>query len=142
LRGRDWSFSVSVEEVSEFTAVRPEDTAAVLRRTVELAQSHCAADGPDSSVSCPDVLKKVRFTTASGRAGLELYLKEVTESYGGEGEPDKTEIRTKGPIYTVDISTATAARVLLFTAAEGAESHEHLEILRAVVDTVRLAKAS
>jgi hypothetical protein len=92
-------------------------------------------------VPCPDVLKKVRVTTTSGRAGFERYLKEVTELYGGQGEPDKTEIRTKGPIYTVDNSTATVARVL-FTAAEGAESREHLEILRTVVDAVRLANAS
>jgi hypothetical protein len=61
------------------------------------------------------VLKSLRFTTASGRAGLELYLVEVTELYGGEGEPDKIETRMKGPIYAVDISTGTAARVLLFT---------------------------
>jgi hypothetical protein len=139
---RDWLLWVRVEDLSEFTAVRPEDTAAVLRHTADLAQGQCAADGPESSVSCPDVLKKLRFTTAAGRVGLELYLKEVTELYGGEGEPDKTEIRTKGPVYGVDISTDSAARVLLFTAAEGAESREHLEILRAIVDTVRVAKVS
>jgi hypothetical protein len=84
-------------------------------------------------------IKTVRFTTASGRAGLELYLAEEFVSYA-EGEPDKAETRTKGPIYAVDISTGPPARVLLFTAGDGTASREHLEILRVIVDTVQVAK--
>jgi hypothetical protein len=86
------------------------------------------------------VLKTERFTTASGRAGLELYLTEESVSYGGGGKPDKTETRTKGPIYAVDVSTRATPRVLLFTPADGSERHEHLEILHAIVDTVRVSR--
>jgi hypothetical protein len=139
LHASDWAVDGRVAEMSEG---RPVDTAATLRFSVDVAKSQCAADGCDSSVSCPDVLKNLRFTTAAGRAGLELYLVEVTELYGGEGEPDKTERRTKGPIYAVDISTSAAARVLVITASERPESPEHRNVLHAIIDTVRIAKST
>lgn len=132
LEGRDWSASVRVEELT----APPEDTATILRRAIGLAQRQCAADGPDSSVSCPTVLAMAPFTTTLGRSGLELYLAEETILNGGEGQPDTTETRTKGPIYALDISTASPARVLLVTATDRAASREHLEILRGIVDSV------
>jgi hypothetical protein len=140
---RDWLYSVRVEElIYGKEEVRPEDTATVLRIATDLAQGQCAADGPDSSVSCPAVLKTARFTTASGRAALELYLAEEVVSYGGEGAPGETVTRAKGPIYALDISLGPPARVLLCTAVDRPESREHPEILRAIVDTVRVAKGS
>jgi len=136
----EWLFDVSVEEWTEAQdRLRPDNTAAVLRFATDMAKSHCGADGPDSSVTCPDVVKSLRFTNPSGRAGLELHLAELVDSHV-EGETPKSETRTKGPIYAVDISTDTVVRVLLFTPTERAASRGRRETLRAIVDSVRLAR--
>ena len=136
----EWLFDVSVEEWTEAQdRLRPDTTAAVLRFATDMAKSHCGADGPDSSVTCPDVVKSLRFTNPSGRAGLELHLAELVDSHV-EGETPKSETRTKGPIYAVDISTDTVVRVLLFTPTERAASRGRRETLRAIVDSVRVAR--
>jgi hypothetical protein len=137
----DWLFDVSVEELTEAKEpVRPDGGAAALRFATDVARLRCDADGPDSSVSCPDVVRSQRFTTPHGLAASELYLAEVVGS-NVEGQT-KIERRTKGPIYAVDISTDTALRVLLFALTERGAARGRREILRAMVDSVRLAKGS
>jgi hypothetical protein len=136
----EWLFDVAVEEwTAARDRLRPDNTAAVLRFATDMAKSHCGADGPDSSVTCPDVVKSLRFTNPAGRAGLELHLAELVDSHV-EGETPKSETRTKGPIYAVDISTDTVVRILLFTPTERAASRGRRETLRAIVDSVRLAR--
>lgn len=137
----DWLFDVSVEELAEAKEpVRPDGGATALRFATDVAKLHCDADGPDSSVSCPDVVKSQRFTNPHGLAAFELHLAEVVGS-NVEGQT-KIERRTKGPIYAVDISTDTAVRVLLFELTERGATRGRREILRTIVDSVRLAKGS
>jgi hypothetical protein len=68
---------------------------------VERAKLSCDADGPDGTVYCKKVERENAWKTADGLRVIELYLREVRESYG---PPVKLTSSTVGPIYAVDIS--------------------------------------
>ena len=65
-------------------------------------RNSCAADGPNESIACTDILSSDQFET-SGAQGAEVTLREVHTSVGGEGANASTET-TRGPWYVFNIT--------------------------------------
>ncbi|HYE23438.1 MAG TPA: hypothetical protein VEA92_03275 [Candidatus Paceibacterota bacterium] len=80
----DVSFQESFGEYESFEAF-----------AIERAKTLCAADGPDQTLNCTDVVDQTAFTTVSGDTGLELYL-TLAETTFSTGETDTYAF---GPVY-------------------------------------------
>lgn len=73
---------------------------------------------------------------------LSFYITVVMETFSEDPKESTTEKRTEGPIYAVSISLPnTSHRALILRLIdEGTKSKENQEILRKMVDTVRILK--
>lgn len=74
---------------------------------VERAISYCAAAGPDGSITCSGATKQTVLTTPKGLSGLNLTLREVTET----GLTNATTTKNRGPIYALDSQSASKNKV-------------------------------
>lgn len=65
----------------------------------ESTKNMCAADGPNETIYCTDIMNVEEFTTDSGLSGLKFYQHRVYENF-----TTGTKIEDRmGPIYAFDI---------------------------------------
>ena len=100
---------------------------------VAIATLMCDADGPDSSRSCPEVLRQSTFGNHHNLECLEIALREVVTT----SEPKHFTTRTKGPIYAVRIPRPGLPVILFFEfdpeyAPRAADTHTLQEIVNSV----------
>ncbi|MDQ7011200.1 MAG: hypothetical protein Q9M29_05210 [Mariprofundaceae bacterium] len=69
-----------------------------------LAQSHCAADGPDGGTHCPEITRVRTFLTDNGLQARELYLLVNERRYNYETEQMEETSYESRPVYLIDIS--------------------------------------
>lgn len=89
-------FDAVVENVLELA-----DEGTFEEYAVDRARTSCAADGPDLSLSCTDVLDPQPFAATSGREGIVFRLRHLTTRPGGT---PVLETGTRGPFYALDAS--------------------------------------
>lgn len=99
----------SVAEADVLTAETSDTASSFSDFAHTQAELTCAADGPSSSIDCPNVSRSTTFTTASGLLGEMFYLTQATHSLAA-GNVVETE---RGPYYAFDLSMNTPFRVLL-----------------------------
>lgn len=101
---------------------------------VAIATLMCDADGPDSSRSCPEVLRQSTFGNRHDLECLEIELREVITA----SEPRHFTTRTRGPIYAVRIPRPNLPVILFFEfdpdyAPRTVDTH----VLHEIVNSVR-----
>lgn len=89
----DWTFKVDTYKNT--------DGSTFLEFITKQLLLNCAADGPNSSLSCDKVTSQETFTSNSGISGYKIYLNQITTSNG------KTATAEIGPYYVFDISSQT-----------------------------------
>jgi len=98
------------------------------------------ADGADSSQYATDLVKKEAFKNQNDLNVLSFYLTVVNETFSEDPKESTMEKRSEGPIYAVSISLPNTPHkaLILRPIDEGTKSKENGEILRKMVDTVRI----
>jgi len=132
----DWLIDVDYQDRANFNdppfAAMSFEQFAVIR-----ARAGCDADGPDGSVSCPELVRSARFTNRAGLEAVEFYLKQVEERY----DPPHTTQSVIGPIYSVRLPAGKFDKVLTFKFTErGQDAHLSNELLKQMAASARLAR--
>lgn len=98
----------------------------------------CAADGPDETLNCDQVLAQETFTTAQGRAGMELYLRLLHTRFS-TGETIAAQF---GPIYAFDmrehVPASPFAVLLIYQPLPSFMAEPHPETVRGVARSFTL----
>jgi len=107
-----------------------------------VAKLACCTDGPSHRGYATDVVRMEPFTNSNKLDGIEFYLTEVSETYLEGSEEPEIEKTTKGPIYAFSISQPDELYRVLFLELrdEGEKLLQEKEILKKIVDTVRILK--
>ncbi len=123
----DWLFEVSIdtEWPDEMTFEELATNRGLLR---------CAADGPDGSVYCNEIVRRETFMNDSGVMGYKLYLNEINERYTQSGT--KVSERTRGPVFVLDISEQVPEKVagIFFELTERGEASPRKNDLLVILD--------
>lgn len=77
---------------------------------LDKARTLCAADGPDETINCTDVIDAKPFTAASGLTGNELYLLLAQKTFS-TGE---TKTYSFGPVYVFPYEKEGSAFAAIF----------------------------
>ena len=135
-----WIIRTSVEDMAAHGSPFPGLEKASFREFVmSRVKAMFCADGPYSSRHVKEAATEKRFTSSNDVAGLELFLREVHETWS-DGDEVTTEERTIGPVYAMSISQpGESHRVLFFEINyDRPVSREKMALLKGMVDTVRI----
>jgi hypothetical protein len=137
-----WLFDVSVEETRDRQERNRVAHMTFEDFVIERMKPMYQADGADSSQYATDVMKKEAFKNQNGLNVLSLYLTVVNETFSEDPKESTMEKRTEGPIYAVSISLQNTPHkaLILRLIDEGTKSKENENILRKMVDTVRIVQ--
>lgn len=104
----------------------------------EVTKNMCAADGPNETIYCDQIIDQQEFTNAQGLSGTVFFQRRIHENFA-TGE--RTEGRF-GPIYTFDIGanvlTADHAAIFLRPSAVHEEGDIDEVLVRSVVDSLKI----
>lgn len=107
--GTSWLIDIDFTDRAEYS-MDPYNKMSLEEFAVARAQVACQADGPEGSVSCPSIARKMAFRNQNGLEVVELYLNRVNEGY----DPPKIEKNVIGPIEAVLLPTGKSGQVLTF----------------------------
>ena len=107
--GTPWLVDIGFENRADLS-MDPYDKMSLEEFAIARAQVACQADGPDGSVSCPSVVRKMTFKNQNGLEVVELYLNQEIQGY----DPPKIERSVIGPIEVVLLPTGKSGQVLTF----------------------------
>lgn len=139
----DWVIDTSVENMAAHgSAWQDREQKSFRDFVLYRVKAMFCADGPHSSRYVNESVSEKSFSSSNDVPGLELYLREIHETYGEDGEDGRIEERTIGPVYAMSISQpGEAHRVLFFEINYNRPvSPQQKMLLKDMVDTVRILK--
>lgn len=134
--GSPWLVDIDFEDRAEYS-MDSYNKMSLEEFAIARARVGCDADGPDGSVSCPSVARKLTFMNQNGLEVVELYLNRVDEGF----DPPKIEKSVIGPIEAVLLPTGSSGQVLTFKHTDKGEKGVFSnDLLRRMADLVSLAR--